>query len=42
MKEKQMVDKGSEEMEIIKEESLDLKIMGNPNSKIPLSIVMRK
>lgn len=35
MKEKQLVDKESEEMETIKEESLDLKIMGNPNNKNP-------
>lgn len=33
MKEKQLVDKESEEMETIKEESLDLKIKGNPNNK---------
>lgn len=35
MKEKQLVDKESEEMETIKEESLDLKIMQNPNNKNP-------
>lgn len=33
MKEEQMVHKESEEMETIQEESLDLKIMGNPNHK---------
>lgn len=33
MKEKQLVDQESEEMETIEEESLDLKIMQNPNNK---------